>query len=146
MYKNFDAFWCLAQGAATNGLPSPPYDKSTSNHAIALFVFPLSRFNEHRLRPPHPYVFVCVTHIVWASVHTSLNGYIRFSCCLTPGAQRLMDFPLLLTISQHRIVLAHSSCFLYLMRSGPVHTSLNGRLLFFLLKHKFFIMVANAKD
>ena len=67
-----------SRSPATNGLPTPSYDKSTRTSANALFVLTLSWFNEHRLRPPHPYVFVCVTHIVWASVHTSLNGISAF--------------------------------------------------------------------
>ncbi len=50
----FESFLSSSRRPATNGLPAPPYDKSTSNRVITLFVFPLSQFNEHRLRPPHP--------------------------------------------------------------------------------------------
>src|SRR5690606_17161279 len=42
------------------------------------------------------------------------------------GSYRLANFALLPTISQHRLLT--SPCFLYLVRSAPVCTSMNSRL------------------
>ncbi len=45
-----------SRSPATNGLPAPPYDKSTSNKRIRTLrvSFILYGGNEHRLRPPRP--------------------------------------------------------------------------------------------
>ena len=53
------------------------------------------------------------------------------------SAQLLVDFPLLPTISQARMRY-RSSCFLYLSRSAPVHTQLNGHFRF-----SNYLIVAN---
>ena len=96
-------FLSSSRRPAPNGLPTPPYDKSTSNRFRSSCFLYLIRKKWTQTKIPTSYGNVCVTHILWASVHTSLNGYIRFSICLAPGTQNLPDFPLLHSISQHRI-------------------------------------------
>ena len=76
-YKIFDAYWCLASGAQR--LMYFPLLLLISQHriTIVLRVSFISGSNEHRLRMPWPYVFVCMTHILWG-----LSPYVaeRASC------------------------------------------------------------------
>ncbi len=86
-----------------------PYDKSTSIR-LRLIVFPLSRTSALPL---------C----------TSMNKALSLFFLSSYWHQRLANFTIIPTISQHRFACG-LSCFLYLVRFLPVFTSLNGCLRF----------------